>query len=60
VSNGNRYRIIVELPKSDGFHTQGDLHLAEILVTRLREFLADSTNVPTGFGDAYARVEADG
>lgn len=37
--SGNRYKIEIELPPSDGFSTQGDLHLAEIVVRRVREFL---------------------
>jgi hypothetical protein len=35
----NRFELVVDLPKSDGFHTQGDLHLAEIVKARMQKFL---------------------
>lgn len=43
--SGNRYKIEIELPPSDGFHTQGDLHLAEIVKRRVQEFVDQPTQI---------------
>jgi hypothetical protein len=43
--SGNRYQIVIDLPKSDGFHTQGDLHLAEIVKRRIQDFLDDPVQI---------------
>lgn len=51
--SGNAYRIVVELPKSDGFHTKGDRHLAEIVDRRLRVHLSE----PHGISGCTVRIE---
>ncbi len=37
----NEFEVVIQLPKSDGFHTKGDLHLAQIVQDRITRFLAD-------------------
>lgn len=43
--SGNRYKIEIELPSSDGFHTQGDLYLAEVVQRRVQEFRDDPVQI---------------
>jgi hypothetical protein len=37
----NEFEVVIRLPKSDGFHTKGDLHLAQIVQDGITRFLAD-------------------
>lgn len=53
--SANPYKIIIELPTSDGFHTQGNLHLAEIAKDKLVAFLKG----PGGVDDCRVRVVTD-
>lgn len=42
----NPNKIIIELPKSDGFHTTDDRHTAEIAQRRIRSYLNDPGGIP--------------
>lgn len=48
----NEYRLIVELPKSDRFHTTDDRHLASIVEAVVRRALRDH-----GYTDVTVRSE---
>lgn len=37
----NEFEVVIRLPRSDGFHTRGDLHLAQIVQDKITKFLAD-------------------
>lgn len=49
----NKYRLVIELPKSDGFHTRDDRHLAEIV----RHEVAEVITGPTGITGCTIRIE---
>lgn len=50
---GNPYVIVIELPKSDGFHTKGDRHLADTVQRRVQAFLDE----PHGVGRCTTWIE---
>lgn len=39
--SGNAYRVVVELPKSDRFHSRDDAHLAQIVTDAVQYALRD-------------------
>ncbi len=46
----SEFEVVIRLPKSDGFHTRDDKHLANIARDRIEEALMGSGIMPTGFG----------
>jgi hypothetical protein len=54
----NTYRLVVELPKSDGVHTHDDLHLATTVKRRLEAVLAEPGSV-AGCAVEYDRAPKD-
>lgn len=56
--SGNAFQVVIELPRSDGFHTVNDRHIARIVQDRVRDFL----NGPGGLtsGACTVRIEPAG
>jgi hypothetical protein len=51
----NQYELVVKLPKSDGFHTHDDLHLATTVKRLLEETLSSPASV-SGCTIEYRRI----
>jgi hypothetical protein len=52
--SGNEFEIVIRLPKSDGFHSRSDRHLAEIVQRRVADFLTE--NPPQWRGPAEVEI----
>lgn len=52
MSTDNTYQLIISLPKSDGFHTHDDLHLANTVKKRVQQFLEE----PSGIDGCTVRI----
>lgn len=54
MTGNNEYKIVIDLPTSDGFHTKNDRHLAEIVGDQINRLLK-SRSLPQGSGVRYVR-----
>lgn len=54
MSNG--YRLEIELPKSDGFHTRDDRHLAQLAAKMVQELLTEKGPTVAKDGEYVVRI----